>query len=63
MKQYLFFAGDHYYPSGGWNDFRGDYETMEEVQAEWDKSYVEKAFDWGHVVDTSTGQSTRLYTS
>jgi len=31
LKRYLLFAFDNYYPSGGWSDFRGDFETLEEA--------------------------------
>lgn len=31
--KYLVFAYDNYYPSGGWNDFRGVFDTLEEAQA------------------------------
>ena len=34
MKKYWLFAGDIYYPNGGMDDFRKDYDTLEEVQ-EW----------------------------
>lgn len=60
MKQYLLFAGDHYYPSGGWNDFIDSYATMEEVEKQWATLSNNKVYDWGHVVDITKGQSTRL---
>ena len=31
MKNYLAFYGDAYYPSGGMDDFIGDYDTKEEA--------------------------------
>jgi hypothetical protein len=31
MKKYLAFYGAVYYPSGGMDDFIGDYETLEEA--------------------------------
>lgn len=31
MKKYLAFYGKVYYPSGGMDDFIGDYDTLEEA--------------------------------
>lgn len=30
---YLLFAGNDYYPNGGWEDFGGSYETQEAAEA------------------------------
>lgn len=38
------FAGYHYYPSGGWDDFEGTYETVEAAQEAAAKA------DWAQVV-------------
>jgi hypothetical protein len=32
--RYLLFAGDAYYPGGGWEDFKGRFATAEEGAAE-----------------------------
>ena len=34
MKRFLVFAGQEYYPLGGWADFKGSYDSIEEVIAE-----------------------------
>ncbi len=53
MKRYALFAGDTWYPSGGWNDFVDTYDTI-----------ADAAFrgmgtgDWFHIVDLATGQIT-----
>jgi len=31
MKNYLAFYGEYYYPSGGMEDFIGDFDTIEEA--------------------------------
>ena len=31
MKRYLLFSGYYYYPEGGWEDFRGSFDTIEEA--------------------------------
>ena len=48
MKRYLLFMYYDYYPSGGWNDFAGDYDTVEEALK------VERNRDNWHIVDTET---------
>ena len=52
MKRYLVFSGSDHYPDGGWYDFRGDADTLDEA--------IDLAHDpkhsgyWWHVVDTET---------
>ncbi len=33
MKRFAAFSFGQYYPDGGWNDFVGTYDTLEEAQA------------------------------
>ena len=47
IKRFLVFAGDFYYPGGGWDDFRGDFETLEE--AELKVKQLER--DWAQIID------------
>lgn len=53
MKRYLLFTGYNYYPSGGWDDFHSDHDTLESA-----KEFGEHALDngcgvdWAHIVDT-----------
>jgi hypothetical protein len=52
MDRYLLFAGDTYYPSGGWSDFRSSHSLMlDAVQAA-----ARLPCDWHHVVDSITGE-------
>lgn len=71
MKKYLLFAGDDHYPSGGWEDFICDGNTIEELRALC--AWVKGGFDyelkidhedwdrdspsgqWLHIVDRDTG--------
>lgn len=48
MKRYMAFAGDTYYPSGGWGDFIGDFDGLDEAR---EVCYQAKC-DWYHVIDT-----------
>lgn len=50
MKRYLAFSGEQYYPSGGMEDFKRDFDTEEEAMV-----YVlarEAINDWMHVYDS-----------
>jgi hypothetical protein len=58
MKRYIVFAGYQYYPSGGWRDFCGDFDTKDEAHAHGqDMTWKTRGgnLDWYHVVDTETG--------
>ncbi len=53
MKRYLLFSGDEYYPRGGWDDFQGEYDTLEEA-----KIIVERqGDDWYHIIDLTTKET------
>jgi hypothetical protein len=43
--KFLLFKGDNYYPSGGWDDFVGAYETLEAAKM------AATDCDWAQVVD------------
>lgn len=64
MKRYALFAGYNYYPSGGWDDIYGTYDTVEEAQEAWRiaRSNPERVLrsDWGHIIDLTTGEETRV---
>lgn len=56
LKRYLVFIGDHYYPSGGWEDYVGTFDTYAEAltasrapQA----GYLSPS-DWSQIIDTHT---------
>lgn len=51
MKRYLVFAGETYYPLGGWDDLRGRFDTVEDAVVA-----VTGKFDWWQVVDIETGE-------
>jgi hypothetical protein len=60
MKRFLLFVGSRCYPSGGWNDFQGGYDTKDEVIAA-GIALVEEYADpliewWFHVIDMETGE-------
>lgn len=51
MGRYALFAGDDYYPAGGWNDFRRACDTLEAAYPADGES-----FDWWHIIDLVTGE-------
>lgn len=59
MKKYLLFAGDQYYPRGGWDDFVMDSDDLEELQkegskrGEW-KYCTTSIYEWYQIVDRDT---------
>lgn len=48
MKRFLVFSMCHYYPSGGWGDFRKDCDTLEEAR----KVASGSDLDYYQIVDT-----------
>lgn len=58
MKQYLLFAGYEYYPAGGWDDFKGDFDTtVEAIQA---LAAMEYRGDWWQIIDRDTKEEINL---
>ena len=52
--KFLLFANDVYYATGGWNDFRGAFETLDGARSFFETGDCGHAFEWGHVVDTES---------
>lgn len=42
---FALFAGEAYYPFGGWEDFHGVYDSLEAARE------AARGYDWAHVVD------------
>lgn len=57
LNRYLVFAGAVFYAKGGWSDFIGDTETIEEavVLTEKKDSWGDAEYEWAQIVDTRTG--------
>lgn len=57
MKRYLLFMCYVHYPSGGWNDFIGDYASLEKANKRLKeiRAQTTSQFDW-HIVDTKINQ-------
>lgn len=57
MKRFLLFTGLYYYPSGGMDDFREDFDTLEEALAGlalFLKGVAAPDLYWSHIYDTET---------
>ena len=52
MKRYLVFCGDDYYPIGGMNDFKGDYDTLKECEILLEKEYNDNVYEWTQIWDS-----------
>lgn len=55
MSGYALFAGDVYYPQGGWHDLIGRFATKDEAIARGIAEY-DTPYAWWHVVDVATGE-------
>jgi hypothetical protein len=56
LKRYLAFAYDRYYPCGGWSDFIGSFDDIDEAQA----AIAKTKADFGDIVDTETGEPVEI---
>jgi len=50
---YMLFSFNTYYPSGGWNDYRARFNTIEEARREGCER-LKHGDDWFQIVDTET---------
>ena len=60
QRRFLLFAGDSYYPSGGWNDFIGYFPSVEAakegaLRLGIDSVYIYN-FEWAHIVNGLTDE-------
>ena len=51
MTGFLVFAGEHYYPNGGWGDFQSAHETAKEAQDAAVVRALADDYDWIQIVD------------
>lgn len=64
LKRFLLFAEEDYYPKGGWLDFQGSFDTLEEAIALGERGINEQevtsesdpSWNWFQIVDSQTGQ-------
>lgn len=60
MGRYLLFAGDEYYPAGGWQDYKGRFDSVKEAlkaAAGGTRNLdFQGTWDWWQIVDLATGK-------
>lgn len=54
MKQYLLFAGKNFDPHGGFEDYQGSYDSVDEIELLFDIKSITEGWDWYHVVEHAT---------
>lgn len=52
-ERFLVFAGDQYYPYGGYWDYRGGFASIDLAK---NHLLAHRGYDWWHVVDSETQQ-------
>ena len=57
MKRFLLFGFDAYYPTGGMNDFVGDFDLKEDARAD---ANINSARDFYQILDTESGECSYL---
>lgn len=57
VKRYVVFAYCNYYPSGGWSDHVGSYDTLEQAQQAAEKARVVDRHDYTDIIDLLTGEN------
>jgi hypothetical protein len=56
VERYLVFSGKNYYPSGGWDDFHGDYASLEQAKAVVEELEKDDTV-WAHIADLEVGKA------
>lgn len=51
MGKYLLFAGDKFYPAGGWKDFKGSYSSVADALV----AALDFSPEWGQIVAKADG--------
>lgn len=57
VKRYVVFAYSNYYPSGGWNDHIGSFDTLKEAQEAAETERTDNRHDFTDIIDLLTGEN------
>ena len=49
-KPYMLFSGSNFYPSGGWDDFKGYFSSIEDAKLWLQKNEPNAHHMWAHIV-------------
>jgi hypothetical protein len=55
LGRYQVFAGEDYYPLGGWVDFKGSYRTKSSASRALGR-LLKNGCEWGHIIDAWYGE-------
>lgn len=58
-KRYALFAGEAYYPSGGFHDYLASFDSIEDAKEDVPTLYARGGrggIEWAHIADLLTGQ-------
>ena len=55
IKRFVLFAGQDYYPLGGWKDYQGSYDTQTEAEHAMQTLALDFV-EWFQIVDLQTGE-------
>ena len=61
MSRFLVFAGDRYYPGGGWHDFHSAHETEESAVATAKQLVLDRIRTWSHVADSTAKKEIKVF--
>ena len=61
MSRFLVFAGDRFYPGGGWHDFHSAYETAEGAVATAKQIVLDRVRAWSHVADSVAKKEIQVF--
>lgn len=48
--KFTLFSGSAFYPCGGWEDFKGQFDTIEAAKLWLQKESPDATFKWAHIV-------------
>jgi hypothetical protein len=51
MNNFLLFAGDHHYDGSGWQQYKGNFETLELAEQAYKDNERNQMYQWGQIVD------------
>ena len=57
MKRFLVFCGEDYYPGGGFQDYVGSADTMNDAMALIIKDKTVNQSEWSDIVDSTTEET------
>ena len=57
IKRFVLMAGSVYYPSGGFDDYKGSYDTEHEARLKLEEWKKREYYYWYHIFDLELGKN------